>query len=66
MGIIKSWRNSPRLVRIVIGRLVVLIPQMFGVTMVTFLLIRLLPGDPALLPLGNMATPESIEALRQQ
>jgi peptide/nickel transport system permease protein len=39
---------------------------MFGVMLVTFLLIRLLPGDPALLMLGNTATPESIAALREK
>ncbi|TKB18743.1 MAG: ABC transporter permease [Mesorhizobium sp.] len=39
---------------------------MFGVMLVTFLLVRLLPGDPALLMLGNTATPESIAALRQR
>jgi peptide/nickel transport system permease protein len=39
---------------------------MFGVMMMTFLLVRLLPGDPALLLLGNMATPEAIAALRER
>ena len=42
------------------------IPQMFGVMFVTFMLVRLLPGDPALLMLGNMATEESIANLREQ
>jgi peptide/nickel transport system permease protein len=41
-------------------------PQVFGVLVVTFLLVRLLPGDPALLLLGNMATPVSIAALRER
>lgn len=39
---------------------------MFGVLLATFLLIRLLPGDPALLMLGNMATPEQILSLRER
>ncbi len=43
-----------------------LVPQMFGVTLVTFLLVRLLPGDPALLLLGNLATPDAITALRHK
>jgi len=66
MGIIEYWRKLPKLVKVVIIRLLVLVPQMLGVTFVTFLLIRLLPGDPALLLLGNMATPESIAALRDR
>lgn len=61
-----SLRALPRPVRIVLARLAVLIPQMFGVLLATFLLIRLLPGDPALLMLGNMATPEQILSLRER
>lgn len=40
--------------------------QVLGVVAITFLLVRLLPGDPALLLLGNMATPTSIAALRER
>lgn len=49
-----------------LARLPMVIPQMLGVIFVTFMLVRLLPGDPALLMLGNMATEESIANLRQQ
>ncbi|RUZ71295.1 ABC transporter permease, partial [Mesorhizobium sp. M7A.F.Ca.US.006.01.1.1] len=60
------WAKLPRPLRIVGTRLPLVVPQMFGVMFVTFLLVRLLPGDPALLMLGNTATPESIAALRQR
>lgn len=60
------WVKLPRPLRIVGTRLPLVVPQMFGVMLVTFLLVRLLPGDPALLMLGNTATPESIAALRQR
>ena len=60
------WRDLPRPLRIVITRLPLIVPQMFGVMLVTFLLVRLLPGDPTLLMLGNTATPESIAALREK
>ncbi len=60
------WAKLPRPLRIVGTRLPLVVPQMFGVMLVTFLLVRLLPGDPALLMLGNTATPESIAALRQR
>ncbi len=59
-------RALPRPARIILARLGVLLPQMFGVLLATFLLIRMLPGDPALLMLGNMATPEQIASLRER
>lgn len=60
------WKVLPRSLRIILARLATLPPQMFGVLLVTFMLVRLLPGDPALLLLGNMATPVSIAALRER
>jgi ABC-type dipeptide/oligopeptide/nickel transport system permease component len=64
--IVGFWRQLPRTLRIVLSRFVIIVPQMFGVMMATFFLLRLLPGDPALLLLGNMATPEAIASLRQR
>ncbi|KQU74507.1 ABC transporter permease [Aminobacter aganoensis] len=66
MTLIQYWRVLPRPLRIIAGRLVMIVPQMFGVMLVTFLLVRLLPGDPALLMLGNMATEEQIISLREK
>lgn len=42
------------------------IPQLLGVTFVTFVLVRLLPGDPATRLAGTNATPENIGAIRAQ
>ena len=42
----------------VLRRLLALIPQVVGVTTVVFLLIRLLPGDPAYLMLDHRGIPE--------
>ncbi|MFC3725698.1 ABC transporter permease family protein [Neoaquamicrobium sediminum] len=61
-----AWARFPRPLRIIALRLPMVVPQMLGVMLVTFLLVRLLPGDPALLMLGNTATPESIAALRER
>ncbi|MGE8106675.1 ABC transporter permease [Allorhizobium sp. NPDC080224] len=61
-----SWDRLPRPLRIILARLPMIVPQMLGVIFVTFILVRLLPGDPTLLMLGNMATPESIANLREQ
>jgi peptide/nickel transport system permease protein len=44
-------------------RLLQLIPVAFGVTLVCFLLIHLIPGDPARAALGNHATPARVAAL---
>ncbi|WP_051511984.1 ABC transporter permease [Skermanella stibiiresistens] len=60
------WDSLPRALQIVLGRLALVIPQMFGVLLVTFFLIRLLPGDPAILLLGNMATPDAVAQLRDR
>lgn len=35
-----------RLARFTVRRLLLLIPVLFGVTAITFLLVRVLPGDP--------------------
>jgi peptide/nickel transport system permease protein len=47
-------------------RLVQLIPVAFGVTLVAFLLIHLIPGDPARTVLGIHATPKAIAELDQE
>jgi peptide/nickel transport system permease protein len=44
-------------------RLLQLIPVAIGVTLVSFLLIHLIPGDPARAALGIHATPKAIKAL---
>jgi ABC-type dipeptide/oligopeptide/nickel transport system permease component len=50
----------------VVRRLLLLIPQVLGVTTIVFLLIRLLPGDPAYLIAGSLATPDVIDSIRVQ
>lgn len=47
-------------------RLIYLLPVLFAVTLLTFLIASLLPGDLATTILGDQATPEKIEALRAQ
>ena len=43
-----------------------LIPILIGITILVFLLIHLVPGDPALTVLGNKATPARVAALHQE
>ncbi len=45
-------------------RLIELIPVFFGVLLVVFAIAHLTPGDPALVMLGERATPQAIQRLR--
>jgi peptide/nickel transport system permease protein len=47
-------------------RLLFMLPVALLVSFVTFMLIHLVPGDPARVLLGEEATPQSVAALRQQ
>lgn len=47
-------------------RLLTVIPTLIGVIVVTFLLTRVLPGDPAIYFAGPAATPQSIEEIRKK
>jgi len=48
-----------------IRRLVEAIPVVFLATVVIFLGLRLIPGDPAIVLAGQNATPEALDAIRQ-
>ncbi len=49
-----------------VSRLVQLVPVLLGITIVAFLLLRVMPGDPATLMLGSRGTPEDIARLTRQ
>ena len=46
-------------------RLLQLVPVAIGITIVVFLMLRLIPGDPVRIMLGSRATPEAIESLQR-
>ena len=50
--------------KFILRRLLLLIPILLGLTVLVFLFIRLLPGDPAGAILGERATPEAMERVR--
>ena len=52
--------------RYIIRRIFSVIPTLIGVTFVIFMFQRLIPGDPAVAMLGEHATEESVERLREQ
>src|SRR5258708_10088202 len=49
----------------IVKRLVTVIPTLIGVVIVTFLLTRVLPGDPAVYFAVPAATPQSIAVIRK-
>lgn len=51
-------------VRYLLKRIIYIIPVAFGVTIVIFLLLHLMPGDPAASLLGPDATPDELERVR--
>ena len=52
--------------RYIVRRLLSVIPTLIGVTFVIFMFQRLIPGDPAVAMLGEHATPDSVERIREQ
>lgn len=54
------------MIKFIIKRLLALIPVIIGVTFMVYFIMSLAPGDPALLLLGDDATPEQIADLRAE
>ncbi|MGD2177641.1 MAG: ABC transporter permease [Anaerolineae bacterium] len=52
--------------RYIIERILSLIPTILGVTLTVFLLLRLIPGDPAVAMLGEHAAQDNVERIREQ
>ena len=50
----------------IVRRLLALVPILLGLSLIVFLIMALIPGDPALAILGSYATPESLASLRAQ
>ncbi len=49
----------------IIRRILVVIPTLLGVSIIIFLMLAITPGDPAELLLGERATKDSLEAMRE-
>jgi peptide/nickel transport system permease protein len=50
----------------IVRRLLLTVPVVIGVSVLIFLIIRLIPGDPAVAIAGIQATPEYIEQIRKE
>lgn len=49
----------------ILKRLISAIPVLLGITIIVFLIMSLIPGDPATAILGSYATPENVEKLNR-
>jgi ABC-type dipeptide/oligopeptide/nickel transport system permease component len=54
------------MLRFIVKRLLLAIPTLFAVLTIIFLLMRVVPGDPAYAVLGDYASDEAVAALREQ
>jgi len=50
--------------RFLLRRLAVFVPTLLAASLLVFVFVRLIPGDPAAVLLGDLATPEDVAALR--
>jgi peptide/nickel transport system permease protein len=53
------------MLRFIVRRLLGVIPVLFGLSIILFAFVHLLPGDPATAILGQHATPERVAAMRE-
>lgn len=54
------------LLQFITRRLLYLIPSLLGIVLITFILSRVLPGDPALMIAGEQAPQQVVENIRAQ
>lgn len=54
------------MLRYLFHRILMLLPTLLGISVAVFLMVQMVPGDPAQVILGERATPESLERLRQE
>ncbi|MEO0827642.1 MAG: ABC transporter permease [Cyanobacteria bacterium J06635_15] len=52
--------------RYIFRRLLQLVPVLLGISLLVFAFLHLIPGDPAVTMLGDRATPDQVEALRER
>lgn len=49
----------------ILKRLLMLIPVLIGITLISFLLLQIMPGDPASRAMGSRASAEDLQAMRE-
>ena len=61
-----EWERMCSMLKYIVKRLIYMIPTLIGVTLIVFLIVSLMPGDPAKMILGDNAPPEAILELREE
>ncbi len=59
-------RHPTTVLKYIAQRLALSIPVFLGVATIVFLVVRVIPGDPAVAALGDYASKEAVEALRER
>jgi len=54
------------MIKYIIRRILAMIPVLIGITFLVFMIMQMAPGDPARLVLGENASPEALEAKREE
>ena len=54
------------LTRYIFRRLLLLVPVLLGISIITFGMLRMIPGDPAMIMMGEHATPEEVAKFRHK
>ena len=54
------------MLRHILRRLLLAIPTLFVVITIIFVLVRVIPGDPAVAALGDQASEQALQQLREQ
>lgn len=54
------------MIKFISNRLLLSIPTLIAVLTVVFIIVRIVPGDPAIVILGDSATSEALEAMRER
>lgn len=52
--------------KVLLARLGQIAPVLFGISLLVFLMLRMIPGDPVRIMLGERASPAEVEQLRQE
>ena len=54
------------LLKLVVVRVLALVPMLLALSMASFALVHVIPGDPALVMMGGEGTTQAVEELRHQ
>src|SRR5262245_37872182 len=61
----RRWRAGADVRRLLVRRLLLLLPTLLGAATIVFVLLRAVPGDPVEIMLGESASPADAAALRR-